>query len=68
MKTKVYLQADNIKTKWKSKKLNHKSIESFTILKNIKDLSYKLKLSAKMKIHFVFYVFMLQQCNQDILI
>ena len=66
MKKKMYLQTDNIKTKWKSKKLNHKSIESFMILKNIKNLSYKLKLSAKMKIYFVFYAFMLQWYDQDI--
>ena len=66
MEKKMYLWTDNIKTKWKSKKLNHKSIESFIILKNIKNLSYELKLSAKMRIYFVFYVFMFQQCNQDI--
>ena len=66
MKKKMYLQTDNIKTKWKSKKLNHKSIESFTILKNIKNLSYKLNLSAKIKIHSVFHAFMFQQCNQNI--
>ena len=66
MKKKVYLQINNIKTKQKNKKLNHKNIESFIILKNIKNLSYELKLSAKMKIHFVFHAFMLQQCNQDI--
>ena len=54
--------------KWRSKKLDHKSIESFIILKNIKNLSYELKLSTKMKIHSVFHAFMLQQCNQDLLI
>ena len=36
------------------------------ILKNIKNLSYKLKLSIKIKIHSVFHAFMFQQCNQDI--
>ena len=68
MKEKMYLQTNNIKTKQKSKKLNHKNIESFRILKNIKNLSYELKLSTKIKIHSVFYAFMLQQCNQDLLI
>ena len=68
MKKKMYLQINNIKTKQKSKKLNHKSIESFMILKNIKNLSYKLNLSIKMKIHFIFHAFMFQRCNQDILI
>ena len=66
MKEKVYLQINNIKTKQKNKKLNHKNIESFKILRNIKDLSYKLKLSMKIKIHSVFYAFMLQWCNQDL--
>ena len=66
MKKKMYLQTDNIKTKQKNKKLNYKSIESFRILKNIKDLSYELKLPVKIKIHFVFYAFMFQQCNQDL--
>ena len=64
----MYLWTDNIKIKWKSKKLNHRSIESFMILKNVKNLSYKLNLSAKIKIHFVFYVFIFQWCDQDILI
>ena len=68
MKKKMYLQTNNIRTKQKNKKLNHKNIESFTILKNIKNLSYKLKLLTKMKIYSVFHAFMLQQCNQDILI
>ena len=62
----MYLQTDNIKTKWKSKKLNYKSIESFMILRNIKNLSYELELSTKIKIHSVFHAFMLQQYNQDI--
>ena len=58
MKKKMYLWINNIKTKQKNKKLNHRSIESFMILKNIKNLSYKLKLSMKIKIHSVFHAFM----------
>jgi len=42
---KVYLQMDNIWTKRKSKKLMNKSIRSFMIKRNIKELSYKLDLS-----------------------
>ena len=68
MKEKVYLWTNNIKTKQKSKKLNHKNIKSFRIQRNIKSLSYKLKLSTKMKIHSVFHAFMFQQYNQDLLI
>ena len=66
IKEKMYLQTDNIKTKWRSKKLDHKSIESFKILRNIKNLSYKLKLSTKIKIHSVFHASLFQQCNQEL--
>ena len=65
---RVYLQTDNIKIKWVSKKLNHQSIEPFMIKRNIKDLSYELDLSVNMRIHSVFHAFMLQSCNQFILL
>ena len=63
---RVYLWTDNIKIKWVSKKLDHWSIESFMIKRNIKDLSYELDLSVNMRIHSVFHAFMLQSCNQFI--
>ena len=63
---KIYLWTDNIKIKWVSKKLNHHSIESFMIRRNIKDLSYELDLSVNMRIHSVFHAFMLQSCDQSI--
>ena len=63
---RVYLWTDNIKIKWASKKLNHQSIESFMIKRNIKDLSYELDLSKNMRIHSVFHAFMLQSCDQFI--
>ena len=63
---RVYLWTDNIKIKWVSKKLNHQSIESFMIKRNIKDLSYELDLSMNMRIHSVFHAFMLQLCDQSI--
>ena len=49
-----------------SKKLNHQSIESFMIKRNIKNLSYELDLLMNMRIHSVFHAFMLQSCNQFI--
>jgi len=61
---KVYLQTNNIKIKQKSKKLNHKSIEPFIIKRNVKNLSYELDLSTKMRIHLIFHTFMLQHCDQ----
>jgi len=63
---RVYLRTDNIHVKQRSKKLNNKSIELFKIKRNIKGLSYELDLLKKMQIHSVFYVFMLQCCNQFI--
>jgi len=65
---RVYLRTDNIHVKQRSKKLNNKSIKPFKIKRNIKGLSYKLDLLKKMQIHSVFHVFMLQSCNQFILL
>ncbi len=48
--------------------MNNKSIEPFKIKRNIKGLSYELDLLKKMQIHSVFHVFMLQCCNQFILL
>jgi len=63
---RVYLWTDNIQMKMKSKKLKNKNIESFKIVRDIKELSYELDLLKKMQIHSVFYAFMLQHCNQTI--
>jgi len=63
---RVYLRTDNIHVKWRSKKLNNKSIEPFKIKRNIRELSYELDLLKEMQIHSVFHVFMLQCCNQFI--
>ena len=65
---RVYLWTDNIKIKWVSKKLNHQSIGPFMIKRNIKNLSYELDLSVNMRIHSVFHAFMLQSCDQFILL
>ena len=65
---KVYLWTDNIKIKQVSKKLDHQSIGPFMIKRNIKDLSYKLDLPADMKIHSVLHAFMLQPCDQSIVL
>ncbi len=66
VKERVYLRTNNIHVKWRSKKLNNKSIKLFKIKRNIKRLSYELDLLKKMRIHSVFHVFMLQCCNQFI--
>ncbi len=66
IKERVYLRTNNIHVKWRSKKLNNKSIEPFKIKRNIKGLSYELDLLKKMWIHSIFHAFMLQCCNQFI--
>jgi len=63
---RVYLRTNNIHVKQRSKKLNNKSIKSFEIKRNIRELSYELDLLKKMRIHSVFHAFMLQCCNQFI--
>ncbi len=63
---RVYLRTNNICVKWRSKKLNNKSIKLFKIKRNIKELSYELDLLKKIQIHSIFHVFMLQHCNQFI--
>jgi len=45
---RVYLRTNNIHVKQRSKKLNNKSIESFEIKRNIKELSYELDLLKEM--------------------
>jgi len=68
IKERIYFWMNNIQTKTKSKKLNSKSIESFRIVRDIKKLNYELDLLNKMWIHSVFHAFMLQHCNQIILL
>jgi len=65
---KIYFWINNIWMKTKSKKLSNKSIESFMIVKNIKKINYELDLFKKMQIHLIFHAFMLQHCNQIILL
>ena len=46
--------------------MNSKSIGSFKIVRNIKEISYELDLFKEMRIHQIFHAFMLQHCNQFI--
>ena len=46
---KVYLLQKNIETTRSSNKLNHIKIESFRIIRSIKRVSFKLKLSEDMQ-------------------
>ena len=46
---KVYLLQKNIKMTRSSSKLNHVKIRSFKIIRDIKETSFKLKLSERMQ-------------------
>ena len=47
-KNKVYLLQKNIETTRSSSKLNHIKIKSFKIIRNIKEVSFKLRLFKDM--------------------
>ena len=58
---KVYLLQKNIKITRSSNKLNHVKIRPFKIIRDIKETSFKLKLSEKMwQKHLIFHVFLLK--------
>jgi len=62
-RNKVYLLRRNIKTKRSSNKLNHTKLKLFEILEEKKSINYKLNLSASMKIHLVFHIFLLKSAD-----
>ena len=62
-RNKVYLLRRNIKMKRSSNKLNHMKLESFEILEEKRLINYKLNLSASMKIHLVFHIFLLKSAD-----
>jgi hypothetical protein len=62
---KVYLLQRHIKTKRSSKKLDHKKLGPFKILKKIGTLNYKLQLPTTIRIHPVFHVSLLEKANQN---
>ena len=60
-RNKVYLLWKNIETTRSSSKLNHIKIESFKIIRNIKEVSFKLKLSKDMQQkHSIFHISLLK--------
>ena len=60
-KDKVYLLQKNIEITRSSNKLNHIKIRSFKIIRNIKEVSFKLKLSKDIQWkHLVFHISLLK--------
>ena len=64
-RNKVYLLKRNIKTKKLSNKLNHIKLRSFRILKVKKSVNFKLNLLTSMRIHSIFYIFLLKPADPD---
>jgi len=61
MRDKVLLQSINICTLWSKKKIDHRQLKSFRILKKIDTQAYKLELSERYDaIHSIFHVFLLK--------
>jgi hypothetical protein len=63
----IWLFIKNIKTERSFRKLNHKWIESYKVIKVIKD-ACQLKLSQSMKIHDTFHISLLRKTATDSLI
>ena len=51
-----------------SNKLNYIKLESYKILKIKESINYKLNLSASMKIHLIFDIYLLKFANSNTLI
>ena len=65
-RNKVYVLRKNIATSRSNKKLDQIKIESFEIIKNIRDISYELKLLDQMKIHLVFYKSLVESTSKKV--
>ena len=54
------LSAKNLKQKRFNKKLSHKFLDSFRILKSFDTQTYRLTLFSTYRIHSIFHVFLLE--------
>jgi len=54
-----------IKTKRFNIKLDFKKLRLFRIIKVIKPVNYRLQLSEKSRLHFVFYISLLEPAKED---
>jgi hypothetical protein len=63
----IYLLRQNIKIIRLSDKLDSKKIGLFKVKRNIRDISFKLKLPLTMKIYPIFHILLLKPAHPDIL-
>ena len=65
---RVYLLWKNIKTTRSSSKLDHIKIKLFRIIRSIKEISFKLKLSEEISRKYsVFHIFLLKSASTEVL-
>ena len=62
---KVYLLTKNFKSKRLSKKLNYIKIRLFKIINKVTEISYRLDLPLKIKIHPVHYIAILELAHRN---
>ena len=69
MRNKIYLLTKNLKIK-KSRicKLDHVRVRSFLIEKIKRSINFQLQLSADVKIHSVFHIFLLESADTETLL
>ena len=68
-RNKVYLLQKNIETTRSSNKLNYIKIKSFKIIRNIREVSFKLKLLKDMQQkHFIFHISLLKSASDKVLV
>jgi hypothetical protein len=61
----VYLLRRNIKITRPSNKLDHKKFGLFKVKRNIKNISYEFYFLPTIRIHLIFYIFLLELANLD---
>jgi hypothetical protein len=61
----IYLLRRNIKIIRPSNKLNHKKFGPFKVKRNIKDINYEFYFPLTIRIHPIFYIFLLEPANLD---
>ena len=67
MEGRIFVLRKNMKTTRESNKLNHVKLRPFKILRNIKEIYYKLKLLTNIKKkHLVFHISLLKSAHFDI--
>ena len=60
---KVYLLTKNFESKRPSKKLNHIKMGPFKIISKVTEVSYRLNLPLKIKIHPIYYIAILEPAH-----